>query len=296
MITMAIWSDLNEDDRDNKGAEIQKRKTMFAEAVFFAPRSSIPIFDPHPRCPSSRLQCNRYLSNSVAMQWWGWLITMMMPTMMMPTIMPTIMMLTVMMNTNGNGWWLGLVSLFGVQMYFPSILIIFPKSESAKPSIFLSASCHQMISLSKYNMLSSTADPGSSASNLVSPLPLYRWWWLCWWWTWWWSRVCWSWRWSWRWNYHRHRHQNTKCCAFRKPSTGSCFDDWTSLLRLTSTWPVCDDYERVANDDIKVYVSVFVCGNVFCVFECGFIRKAHFQSKLLCLRSNIKSHRIVPLN
>ena len=75
----------------------------------------------------------------IQLQWWGWLITMMMPTMMMPTIMPTIMMLTVMMNTNGNGWWLGLVSLFGVQMYFPSILIIFPKSESANPSNFLSA-------------------------------------------------------------------------------------------------------------------------------------------------------------
>ena len=188
-------------------------------------------------------------------------------------------MLTVMMNTNGNGWWLGLVSLFGVQMYFPSILIIFPKSESAKPSIFRSASCHQMISLSKYNMLSSTADSGSSASNLVSPLPLYRWWWLCWWWTWWWSRVCWSWRWSWRWN--DHRHQNTKCCVFRKPFTGSCFDDSTSLLRLTSTWPVCDDYERVANDDIKVYVSVFVCGNVLCVFECGFIRKSSFSLQTL---------------
>ena len=42
----------------------------------------------------------------------------------------------------------------------------------------------------KSNMLSSTGDPWSSASELVPPLPPTRWWWSWWWWMWCW--VCWS--------------------------------------------------------------------------------------------------------
>ena len=96
----------------------------------------------------------------IQLQWWGWSITMMF-AMMMPAM---IVMLTMMMNTNGNDWWWGrqgLVSVFGVQMYFPSLLIIFPKSETPKSSF------------SKYNIFSSTgANPESSDLRLVSPPPV----------------------------------------------------------------------------------------------------------------------------
>ena len=56
----------------------------------------------------------------------------------------------IMMNTNGNDWWWGRQgqeSQFGVQMYFPSLLIIFPKSETGNSSF---------TKWSKYNMFPST--------------------------------------------------------------------------------------------------------------------------------------------
>ena len=138
--------------------------------------SSIRSLLPRPSLP--RLQGTRYLSNSVAM---------------MKVITHDdvgnddanddvkIMMLTMMRNTNGNDWWWGLVSLFGVQMYFPCLLIIFPISSHHNSKVLL----HQMIKIHRCKSWIVRFETGITSAST-------RWWWS--WWLWWcWSQVCWSW-------------------------------------------------------------------------------------------------------
>ena len=55
------------------------------------------------------------------------------------------------------------LTVFGVQMYFPSLLVIFPLSSHHISKVLL----HQMIKIH-----TTGANPGSSDLRLVSPLPL----------------------------------------------------------------------------------------------------------------------------
>ena len=208
--------------------------------------------------------------------WWGWSITMMF-AMMMPAM---IVMLTMMMNTNGNDWWWGqqgLVSLFGAQMYFPSLFIIFPKSETAnsKYSKYNVTANSSFTKWSKYNMFPSTG------ANLDRKI-------------WDWCHLC---------LYQvmmimvmvvtnmlimeiqmmtkmtlmRQTRGNVWFLSFclqsiinHQNTIGSnqqhCLSQDPALrLRLPSSWPGYYDYERMVNDD---NFAVYCLSETVCVSEC----------------------------
>ena len=187
----------------------------------------------------------------------------------------TIMMLTLMMNTNGNDWWWGrqgLVSLFGVQVYFPSLLIIFPMSETAISSF---------TKWSKYNMFPSTgANPDLQiwdwchlclyqvmmimvmvvTNMLIMEIQMMT-----------------------KMTLMRQTRGNVWFLSFclqsiinHQNTIGSnqqhCLSQDPALrLRLPSSWPGYYDYERMVNDDnllCTVRVRLFVCQSVLCVCVC----------------------------
>ena len=258
--------------------------------------SSIRSRLPRPSLP--RLQGTRYLSNSVAM---------------MKVITHDdvgnddanddvkIMMLTMMMNTNGNDWWWGqqgLVSLFGAQMYFPSLFIIFPKSETAnsKYSKYNVTANSSFTKWSKYNMFPSTgANPDRQiwdwchlclyqvmmimvmvvTNMLIMEIQMMT-----------------------KMTLMRQTRGNVWFLSFclqsiinHQNTIGSnqqhCLSQDPALrLRLPSSWPGYYDYERMVNDDnFAVYCS---CETI-CVSECFVCMCVYLF--ILCV-GNVKSHML----